>query len=77
MKREERRDLILDEYDRNMATRLIKGETTDADFKEFNGRNLLCFCKPKRCHGDTLVILYYMTPEERLEWADEILALYR
>ena len=60
-----------------MATRLIKGEITDSDFKEFENKNLLCFCKPKRCHGDTLVMLYYLTQEEKVAWAHELVQTLR
>ena len=67
----------LDQYDRYVATRLINGDIVDEDFRVFDGKNMLCFCKPKRCHGDTLVKLYYMSHEERLEWANDLLALHR
>ena len=68
------RDRVCDQYDVYIATRLINGEITDDDFREFDGKNLLCVCKPKRCHGDTLVVLYYMTHEQRLEWANDKLS---
>lgn len=69
MRQERWRDQVCDQYEVYIATRLINGEITDEDFREFDGKNLLCFCKPKRCHGDTLVMLYYLTHEERLIWA--------
>jgi len=70
MKREAFREKVCDQYEVYIATRLINHDITDDDFREFDGKNLLCFCKPKRCHGDTLVLLYYMTHEERLTWAE-------
>lgn len=63
------RDNVCEQYERYMATRLINGDIVDEDFREFDGKNLMCFCAPLRCHGDTLVKLYYMSHEERLEWA--------
>ena len=76
MGKEKNRDKVCDMYDLHIATRLINGEITDEDFHEFDGKNLLCVCKPKRCHGDRLVLLYYMTHPERLEWANELLAVH-
>ena len=73
LRKESRRNLVCDQYEALMATRLIKGEITDEDFKEFDGKNLLCFCAPKRCHGDTLVMLYYLTHIERMNWARVLL----
>jgi len=75
MLKEKNRDRVCEQYNSYIATRLIKGEITDDDFHEFDGKNLLCVCKPKRCHGDTLVMLYYMTHEQRLDWANDKLSL--
>lgn len=27
------------------------------DLEELRGKDLVCFCKPKRCHGDILLVL--------------------
>lgn len=67
--RESRRDLVCDQYEGYIATRLINGDITDEDFHEFDGKHMMCFCAPKRCHGDTLLMLYRLTHEERLKWA--------
>lgn len=66
---EARRDQVCDEYEIYIATRLINADIVDEDFREFDGKNMLCYCKPKRCHGDTLLLLYNMNHQERLEWA--------
>jgi uncharacterized secreted protein with C-terminal beta-propeller domain len=70
------RDAVCDRYDRYLATRLINGAITEQDFREFDGKNLLCWCAPKRCHGDTILRLYRMAHPERLEWAHEILGVH-
>ena len=70
------RDLVCDKYEHYIATRLINGALTSEDFKEFDGKNLLCFCAPKRCHADTLLKLYLMSHQERLDWANEILSIH-
>lgn len=74
--RESRRETVIRMYEHYIATRLIKGEITQDDFSEFDGKNLSCFCYPKACHGDILVKLYYMTHEERLKWANEICTVH-
>jgi Domain of unknown function (DUF4326) len=68
---ESRRDLVCDQYDQYIATRLINDLLTEKDFKELEGKNLMCFCAPKRCHADTLLKLAAMTHKERLNWAHE------
>ena len=35
---------------------------------ELRGRNLLCFCAPKACHGDLLLRLDNASREERIAW---------
>ena len=35
---------------------------------ELRGRNLLCFCAPKVCHGDLLLRLANASREERIAW---------
>jgi hypothetical protein len=39
-----------------------------AAFDELRGRNLLCFCAPKACHGDLLLRLANASREERIAW---------
>ena len=36
---------------------------------ELRGRNLLCFCAPKACHGDLLLHLANASREERIVWS--------
>lgn len=36
---------------------------------ELQGKNLVCFCKPKSCHGDILFKVLTMTKEQRILWA--------
>jgi len=35
---------------------------------ELRGRNLLCFCAPKPCHGDLLLRLANASRDERISW---------
>jgi len=44
------RDAVCDKYEALLATRpdLI------ARLPDLRGRDLVCFCAPRRCHGDTL-----------------------
>lgn len=43
------------------------------DIDELVGKNLLCHCAPRICHGDILLELAGMTYEQRLEWASKYL----
>lgn len=35
---------------------------------ELRDHPLVCFCKPKACHGDVLMKILTMTPEQRNLW---------
>src|SRR4051812_12094851 len=37
---------------------------------ELRGKDLLCFCAPKLCHGDILLVLATMSIEERAQFFD-------
>lgn len=36
--------------------------------EELCGRDLVCFCAPRSCHGDLLIRLANTTREQRIEW---------
>lgn len=69
--RESMREDVSVKYELYMATRLINGDITQEDFIELRDKNLLCWCAPKRCHGDTIFKLVSMTHDERLKWAND------
>lgn len=35
---------------------------------ELKNKALVCFCKPSACHGDVLVKVLTMTPNQRIVW---------
>ena len=35
---------------------------------ELRGRDLVCFCAPRPCHGDLLLRLANATPDARIAW---------
>jgi hypothetical protein len=37
-------------------------------FDELRGRDLICFCAPRACHGDLLLRLANTTRDERIAW---------
>ena len=45
------RDEVCDKYEAMLAT---NPDLTASVKKELRGKHLVCFCKPQRCHGDTL-----------------------
>jgi hypothetical protein len=61
--------------DGDRATVIAKHERWFADqhdllraLDELRGCDLVCFCAPKRCHGDLLVRLANATRDERIAW---------
>jgi hypothetical protein len=43
------------------------------DLDELTGKDLICFCAPKACHGDILLYLANMPEEDRNKWRCDIL----
>lgn len=64
------RDDVCEKHDRDLAQddRRLRALDTLA------GKDVLCFCAPLRCHGNTIVRLAAMNYEQRLEWARGVLA---
>ena len=59
MEREADRDKVCDLYEQYAAWRL----TVEPDWLEpLRGRDLACWCAPKRCHADTLIRLANARP---------------
>jgi len=51
------RDTILVDYEEYIRGKLLSGELTVDELKALKGKNLGCWCKPERCHGDVLLKL--------------------
>jgi len=59
------RDAVCEKHDLDLARDRARLKRLD----ELAGCDVVCFCAPLRCHGDTLVKLAAMPFEERLLWA--------
>ncbi|MFZ3482004.1 DUF4326 domain-containing protein [Sphingomonas sp. 3-13AW] len=59
------RDAVCEQHDLDLARDRAKLKKLD----ELAGCDVVCFCAPARCHGDTLVSLAAMPFEQRLVWA--------
>lgn len=47
---------VCDRYEALLVERLKRGEVTLPQLRSLHGRDLVCFCAPARCHGDTLAL---------------------
>ncbi len=54
MANEGQRDRVCEDYERHLAAQIERGEVTWQDLAALDGKDLVCFCAPKRCHGHTL-----------------------
>lgn len=45
----------VERYRKYLADSILRGDITPEDFDELKGKNLGCWCKPERCHGDVVV----------------------
>jgi hypothetical protein len=64
------RDGVCEKHDLDLARDRARLKKLD----ELAGCDVVCFCSPSRCHGDTLVKLAAMPFEERLVWALRVIA---
>lgn len=61
MHNENQRDEVCDKYRQHLWNQILRGEVTVADLLALEGKDLVCWCAPKRCHGHTIL--------EAIEWA--------
>lgn len=55
------RDDVCDKHHEHLLRQVDSGEITLEGLASLHGKDLVCFCAPKRCHGHTL--------EKFAEWA--------
>jgi hypothetical protein len=48
------RDEVCEAYRRYLKSKLLAGTITDFDLLYLHDKDLVCFCKPAKCHGDVL-----------------------
>ena len=66
LKREADREDVLHEYWDYAATRIHEDPKFAAMVLALDGKNLVCFCAPKACHGDVLKLLIdYLKEQEK------------
>lgn len=54
METPEDRDWAIDQYEAYLIDQISKGSITIKDLLSLEGKDLVCFCAPKRCHGDVI-----------------------
>lgn len=57
LRNERDRDDVLHQYYEYAAKRIHEDAKFAAMVLALDGKNLVCFCAPKACHGDVLIIL--------------------
>jgi hypothetical protein len=57
------RDAVCEQHREYLWDQIQKGEVSIQDLADLRGKDLVCFCAPARCHGDTLV--------QAAEWANK------
>ena len=57
------RDEVCEKHRQLLWHQIQEGEITLDDLVSLHGKDLVCFCAPRRCHGDTL--------EAAAKWASE------
>jgi hypothetical protein len=48
------RNQVCDKYEAYLTKHIRNGTFTAEELDELHGKDLVCFCAPARCHGDTL-----------------------
>lgn len=50
------RNAVCEKYEAQLASRIDSGSVDLQQLASLHGKDLVCFCAPLRCHGDTLVV---------------------
>lgn len=48
------RDAVCDSYHARLVKQINAGDLSREDLAMLHGKNLVCYCAPQRCHGDSL-----------------------
>lgn len=57
LKQEADRERVYQQYVDYLKARVRNDETFRRSVKALSGKTLVCFCAPKRCHGNALAIM--------------------
>lgn len=68
------RDDVCEAYERDLAEEIQRKGPKARNLDELRDTDVICFCAPQRCHGNTLVALAAMSDDERVAWAASKLA---
>ena len=55
MNSESERDLVCEKYKQHLWRQIQSGVVTKEHLMELDGKDLVCWCAPKACHGDTIL----------------------
>ena len=58
------RDQVCDLHKEHLKNQIRKGDISLEQLAALKGKQLVCFCAPLRCHGDTLVMAADWATEE-------------
>lgn len=66
MRKPEERGTTIEKYREWLWNEVLEGRITKEDILELKNKKLVCYCKPKACHGDVVKLLvnYVLTHEE-------------
>lgn len=58
---------VLEKYRKYIWDKIHSGEIRNEDLDNLRGKNLGCWCKPKKCHGDILLDILNTTTQNTKE----------
>ena len=59
------RNEVCEKHHQYLWDQVQSGEITIAELAALDGKDLVCFCAPQRCHGDTLVLAAQWAVEQQ------------
>ena len=54
LRNEGERNQVIDEFEKYLKRSIKKGTITKREIAALHGKDLVCWCAPKACHGDVL-----------------------
>lgn len=76
LKNNEPRGSTIEKYRQHIWKEVLEEIITKQDILSLDGKDIVCYCKPKACHGDVVKALYLYVKNNEQEF-DEKIKKYR
>lgn len=72
LKDNEPRGSTIESYRQHIWIEVLEEKITKKDILDLEGKDIVCYCKPKSCHGDVVKALYLYVKNNEQEFDEKI-----